>query len=45
MPCSYYSHAIDVMVLAEDLKDKKSGVRGKNTVEGEHPAVAEWQEP
>ena len=29
MPCSYNSHAIDPMLLAEELKDKKSGARAR----------------
>lgn len=33
MPRSYNSHAIDAMLLAEDLKDKRSGARERNTVE------------
>lgn len=45
MPWSYNSHAIDAMLLAEDLRDKKSGARERNTVGREHLAAAEWQEP
>lgn len=39
-------HATDAMLLAEDLKDKKSEARASENViqERKHPAGAEWQE-